>query len=150
MPAYLPFSDDQLEAMYNRFAVVNYYAPNPKQRPKFMRGETSNDPPFMLVFRAALGFEWQSWQKSHEKAQYDGARSLAIMTIVAVLIGGEQIIHGGMSDPEIAANDSKASQGPRDALRKILNMPGFAGTAEDVADMLAQINNLHGSESEKG
>lgn len=148
--AYNPFTDDQLQALYERFSVVDYYAPAPKPRPKWAKGEAVTDPPFMLVFRAALGHEWQGWQKAHEKAQYAGARALALMTIVAVSIDGVQIIHAGLDNPEIAANDSKASQGPRDALRKILDTPGFAGTAEDVADALARINNLHGSESEKG
>ncbi len=151
MPAFKPFSNEQLQSLDERFGAVELYMPDPPARKSWQK-DAPSDPPFALVFRAALGFEWEQSQKqvNNEKIRHAAARNLAIMTIIGVSWDGVHILHGGAEDPDVPANDGAASKAPRDALKILIARPGYAGVCEDVADLLARLNGLHASEVEKG
>ncbi len=152
MPAFKPFSNEQLQSLEERFGAIELYAPDPRPRSRWAKGEASTDPPFALVFRAALGFEWEASQKqvNNEKIRHAAAKNLAIMTIVGVSLDGVHTLHGGAEDHDVPANDGAASKAPRDALKALITRPGYAGVCEDVADLLARLNGLHATEVEKG
>ena len=146
-----PFSDDQLCDLESRFTAIDVYTPDPRPRPRWSKSKDEPESPFSLVFRACTPDEWTMIQRqlNDDKPQVKAraAYNLAKASIVAVSLGGEHIIHDG--EPGAPPNDSRASKGPRDAFDRILKTPGFAGVAEDVADMLARLNNMAASQSEK-
>lgn len=152
--SFKPFSDDQLQALEDRFGAIEVYTPDPRPRPRWSKAplDAPLDPPFSLVFRAALSFEWEMSQKqvSNEKLRHSAPRNLAMTTIVAVSVDGAHMLHGGAEDRDVPANDRGASKAPQDAFKALLARPGNAGVAEDVADLLARLNGLHASEAEKG
>ena len=148
-----PFSDDQLQALDERFGAIHVYTPEPRARKPWQPAPPKDAPPpappYQLVFRACMPGEWDNItaQATADKGKSRAPRNLAMATIVAVSVDGTHTIHAG--EPGGAANDRAASKPPRDALESLMSRPGCVGIPEAVADDLAMLNGVVAQQAEK-